>query len=504
MKDSDRNWGLSPRRFLRELIEPSKPEEFKKIIEDTYSGINWGAVIRRYECDPFSPERQAQNDFITSTASELYYLHIIICQLRSGKLASHNYHELDTILRKIAELSQKWEEKGFFKEHPDIQTTEEVPSPEQTRIKREGLIRELQSLRAELVECKKLASVYSSNAKFRNDDTVIQFFIHALELNFYHNDLEQYDHDPRFVRAMRSFIDRKRVELEAKGILSQGDAARTKYLEPLKNMNIGPVLQSIEFIGFDEAEGLFTQELANQLKLSLASSLPPAMLRGIKSITLTIKDKDFDKDPDRPPNEEIAGRAKPEYDDEGNLILTRIEIYKDSMQRIKTRIESYPEFKQYAENMVIMNFIETVFHEIAHSVHDMMTFDEMRKWDQITDKYPTNVTWYVKRSGEERKLRLKNNDGELREIPEGNQIARARQKREDFCETFVLYCTYPARLQVVSPERYAFMHEFFLNYTKDEFKNAFAREKEQQIADRKAIWRANGKTEEDIRQQFTY
>jgi hypothetical protein len=331
---------------------------------------------------------------------------------------------------------------------------------------------------------------------------VIQFFIHALDLKFYHNDLEQYDHDPRFVRAMRSFIDRKRVELEAKGILSQGDAARTKYLEPLKNMNIGPVLQSIEFIGFDEAEGLFTQELANQLKLSLALSLPPAMLRGIKSIT--IKDKDFDKDPDRPPNAETVGKANSIFDDNDNLISTSIEIYKDPMQHIKTRMESDLEFKQYAEKIVIMNFIETVFHEIGHSVHRMMTFDEMREWDQITDIDPTNVTWYVRSSGEERKLRLKNNDGELRETPESEELARARQKIEDFSETFALYCTDPVRLQVVSPERYAFMHEFFLNYTNDEFKEVFAALKHQSIDTQKAHWAKIGKTKEDIRKIYAY
>ena len=428
---------------LQEQHKPYRMEEINNLSNNLASRFDWNTFLKYYDFDPYNPSERKDKGYMSNTLSEFSVVREVQQQYIDGTLSQQSYDRLDFYKEELQSLAKGWEKRGFLSD--SIQTHGEALSIEETKQKRlllKGRLEQVKSFAEDYASLKTKFRSLPNPHKFR--DGAFEEVLKSLDIENSHGrePLKQYDYDPRYLDAVHQFAaDRIRQYCKSDVLPMLDEKEYKAYINKLRNIDTETALSGITIEGFEERSGEILVVDEESFRDKLRTLVPACFLENIELVVVTDKPKDLNKDN---PNIETTGNYTSEFDDKGNLVKSHIEIYRSP------RVPESADVRLKA--LAKLNFYSTALHEIAHSIHHKLTYDDMKNWEEVIKKDPTEVTWYV---------------GHMQEKHDSLRL------KEDFCETYQIAVLDPPALYSLSPERYLYMMKFMGKYMGDAQRKVF-------------------------------
>jgi hypothetical protein len=271
----------------------------------------------------------------------------------------------------------------------------------------------------------------------------------------------------------------KEGRLKMAGNLPQNEEEKKAWVESKKG-DWRTILSEIKIEGLiveSDKKLIITED---KITGFLENNIPIAFLKKIKKIE--VSNEDPIEDVDLGTNEDGKNKAvevkkvgsfNSEYDENGRLASGNILIYEPiTVDKNANR----------NEELIIENgFRDTLTHEIGHAVHGDFSMDEMKEWEEVMKQDQTKVTWYVSYS-------------ETKSEP--------TKKREDFCESFMLFVKDPSFLKIISEKRFEYVKKLFETYMDSENLPNFQRSLDWNQKFTDAFLEENGYTKEQFKNSY--
>jgi hypothetical protein len=431
-------------RRIEELQEQHKPyviKELNTLASNLESRFNWDNFLEQCDTGPTDSyeEKNRGKGLMYNTLSEFAMVREVQQQFLRDTISQNSYELLKSYQEELESSTERWQQRGFLSEQ--IQTYTELPSVEETRHQR--LL-----LKTRLEEVENVAKNYASlKTRFRTlfnphkfEDDLFEEVIRSLDVEkgYSHADgtWRAYDHDPRYLDAVQKFTARRIEQYVKNDRLPIFGEEYKAYIDKLRNTDTEAALSGITIKGFEESSGEVLVVTEENLRDNLRLLVPACFLENIELVIVKDKPEGVDKEGS---GVEVMGVHTPEFDDKGNLVKSYIEIYQSP------RVSESTDLME--RSVVTSHFNSYVLHEIAHSIHYRLTYEDMTRWSDVMKKDSTAVTWYVEH---------------IREKKASDELI------EDFCETFQLAVFFPDRLYKLSPERFKYMMKFMSLYMGNE------------------------------------
>jgi hypothetical protein len=390
-----------------------------------------------------------------------------------------NYSYLKEAIKFVDDLSSTYSKRGYLEDAPDPNYQISNESTESIKARRLEIASRLENVNNLLERFHNLVDTYRIKLVFKSrfDSHLTSIFAVIDEKGKFRSDLnkevlDDFDFDPDFINAINEQVTELIEEHKKKGHLPRSTKDwedERKRIDALKNK---PEV-AITFNGFSPPEGKKAVISPEEIIEDMRINLPPDFINPVVSINY--KDIPADLDIDDPTWETI-GRMNPVFEDK-DMVAADIDIYSG------LRIFVSQETNEKIVNSHKEEALDTLHHEIGHTVHNLLTYDELDAWDKAMSEDTINVTDYVKFAGKD---------------------SEERKKREDFCESLKMYLSDPALLEVRSPHREFFMKRLFYNRLRsDQIESFFARIDSLKVI-RRADWQARGLSDEEVKARYQY
>jgi hypothetical protein len=418
---------------LQEQHKPYKIQEATQLAQDISNRFDWDAFLDYYDFDytgdRYEIYKQDQWDYgiMLNALETVAAVRNINRQSSQGTITQESYGALEGFINHINANANEWEKRGFLSTTPV--TSNETEVIEATKEKHQKLNAQITQIMQTIQNYNNIKSKYRSlTTRYKFRDKLFGDISYTLNNNAVNEETsmwKKYDYDPRYLDAVERFIEKRRQKYIEEGTLPKLDNDYNEYIDNLQETNLENALSRMSISGFEEREGEYLVVTEEALRQEFRTTVPACFLNNIEFVVVTDRPKDLDKDD---PTVETIGRYIPDYDDKGNLIKSRIEIYTSPRvpETSGQKIRSVAERRFYA----------TALHEVAHSIHSELTYVDLEEWERVREQDSTEITWYVEY--------MKKKDEKL--LP-----------AEDFCETFQTTVMDPLYLYVFSPSRYKYM-----------------------------------------------
>lgn len=452
----------------KELI-PYKKRDFENALEDVSARIDYDAVFDYYRNHRANRDG---SDLLENTFGQLYELRRFQHdQLTPGEderdFNFYNYR-CDT----LTSFQKEWERKGFLHDKPRSDFTYSQEFGHSVLAKRMDIAAQFEEPLAQLQEFNVLSSVYQHKLAFSSHFDYELSTVHRLLSDdgknhsaWGYKNFDQIDYDPEMIDAARRHILKALDEHRKLGHLPPTEQTLAEERKRINQLETRTTNISTE--GFTPPEGKVAVVSPSEVLKEVSQLLPPDFVNGLQELT----HKPVPPQPTDDPDTETMGSFIPTFDESKRVMTAaKIEVYRKLFVPKGTG--------ELEKSVAKQKFMGTVWHEFGHNAHHVMHYDEMKAWEEVTSRDNIAVSWYV---GYARKDDLN------------------RGKREDFSESFKLFISNPALLQILSPPRYHFMLEFFERRTKDDQRDMLLEHLTHQAAITLAVWKENGRTPEQIR-----
>lgn len=251
------------------------------------------------------------------------------------------------------------------------------------------------------------------------------------------------DIDPHLLQAATRSLDKIQEDLIIQGILPQNEQQRQEYLASFWHTSIEEAIGRIAIGGLEPHDD--EQLLIDQTTLMqhIIAAFPVAFLRGIHGIYFTNPPDALVKyATSMGKDATVGGQYNPLTDASGQYSQGDLYIYTSPIDSGDSEDNAIQRYRIFSD----------IYHEGAHNVHTLLTYDEMRQWEEVMEQDETAVSWYA--------MKIKEED------------PTADGKREDFTETYDLFIYDPYLLELLSPTRYQYMYNLILDYTPPQLKGA--------------------------------
>lgn len=394
----------------------------------------------------------------------------ISCQEGNVKKEAEGRNNEDFVEETTLKIEKIFQERGFLKSKSDA--NDEVVWATKDAVERKAFKERTPAVISELREANALKVQYLGRKIGETDP-----FLIVLEEVWRIIDSDK-EIDLRLIEA----VDKKSIKMQKSGRLSQPEDIRQEYLERKRALSRREIISGIEIDGFEQKPEHVLVVDADIIKAKLVG-LPVGLLETLRGIKLTEKSVPWENQPGLEENSEkepnstifISGKFSSEYDKEHNFLQGRIEIY------LPANIKSDQSSPAFFYEMRKSEIIEDIYHEVGHSVHSNLTFDELKKWEFVVLEDKNPITWYAEHSG---------------------KTFNFVGKREDFSDSFKLFMDNPTLLFVISPRRYDYMKQLLRDYIKPEEREDFDLVQADIIFRTLDFWRINGISIEQVKERY--
>jgi len=474
--DARRKLSLYQREYL-----PHKTEELRVYTRQLSARLNYAAMIAYHTAE--AP--RTSSGLLIHSIHETQFLREIEFRLEAGD-KTMDYHRIQNYEENLKTSEIEWQDKGFLMSSGEYVVKNHKPSfdAKYNKSVREETMRNGRGIVAELKRNRTISEVYKPSYNFFDyRDRAIEEVLRCLDRiqRLYGADVDIFDgadvdifdetdYDFRFIQAARDFFYERKQALGAQGKIHMDQGTRKKYLEVAQHLDENDIVSKVKIEGISKIEGrklVITQDNITKL----LSQIPPHFIEGIEIIvanTTYDKSKSYED-----PNYETVGHHTPQYDNQGNYVSSRIEVYRP--------INTDEDANELLVLITQKEFIDTLTHEIGHKILYGLVYEEMSQWEDVIEKDPTAITWYVKHSRDQ---------------------SEPRGKREDFCESFMMYYSNPAVLIIVSAERFQYMNRLIQDYLPPDKLVNYQETLKLRIASQIMQWRDNNYSIEDIRDMY--
>lgn len=417
---------------LREEGKPFKLEEIADYSKELSDKIDFDKVV-----DFILKINDGSGDSLF-LLEKLVFLRKIRSEISNGKLAKKDYETLDRIGERLKLLDDECDEKGLFS---DDEVSVNKEDSNEGKIDGTALLGEMEVIDDELYDTHCSFLAYKWKGDYKNN--ILRYF---KMMNYGYGDSDGMEasnssYDDRFLRAIEKRYRETVNEFRNRGYLSQDEETRARFVESKKG-KWRDIFETLEIKGMDQEEGKKMVITSSGVKNLLEGSFPTAFLRRIKTIEVSnekpVEDIDFgendEESADADKNIKMLGLFKLKSEGENAgwgeiFIYEPISVDKDSGVTEQAIMER--------------NFKKTLTHEIGHGVLENFSIDEIKEWEGVMEKDKTEITWYV-----------------------GYSKAKSERmrKREDFCESFMMFANEPNILRILSGPRYEYMKDLFETY----------------------------------------
>lgn len=413
-------------QFVREIApreRKRKRKDLEKLVNELNGKIDYEAFFEYYRTHKAGEDDETES--LDNVVNELYYLRWCQYKILAPDGEPHRKNFYDNCCRNLERYRESWEKMGLLPK----QDAQEAPSTHSADIKYEEpvgseyeeLMRELRATIENVKEFNRLLTIYNVPSLHRSiSDKRLNDLFFALEAPEYREDMGYKDFDrvgldPEFVQAAKEYAHRIIEEYKSKGFVPLNQEEEAKSMDETSAEEIAEILQGIQFKGFEAPEGMVAVITPQEIADEMARLIPPDILRALRIVSR--------KDP-------IIGNGT-----HGTCTSNSEGIYIDLYNYLFVESD-IPEFgKSFLES----DFMDVLWHEFGHAAHDQMSYAEILDWEGATQT-DIDVSWNVRYA---------------------KSASENRGKREDFADSFMLYLTNPAILEIISPERSEFMTSFF-------------------------------------------
>lgn len=461
---------LNLKDFQNEYV-PFKAEELKNFANKLIKQIDFDKVM-----DCFTGTNDDESGFISDLFEEFNFLQGVVVVGSTGDLGKVDFKKLDMAEEILKDYEKKWNDKGFLIERDNLLIDKNED------IKKEGLLEKINSINEELLVSDDLLFIYRPSFSFLRDKRImflmnINFLLNEGKLmgGFNESNDRYLFGNKDFLKAVGKKIEEVEHKLRIEGKLTQNEEQQKIFMESKRKTDDG-FLGELKINGLEVNEDEMLVITTDKIIEFLTGSFPPAFVKNIQKIEILKEEPSEDVDLNNSNEEKSsvvrAGCYKPKYDEKGNsfgdvFIYEPVCVDKNSDEIIKKIIER--------------DFRKTLTHEIGHGVHCNLSVDDLKKWEETMKKDMTKVTWYVGYS---------------------ETKSEYIRKREDFCESFMMFVDSPALLKVVSEDRFKFMNYLFEKYTEKENLKGFRDSLKFTLLLSDMIWKKNGRQKEEIRNYY--
>jgi len=458
--------------FQNEYV-PFKAEELKNFTNQLSSQIDFNRVISY-----FVGTEEGSSELMINSFEEFNFLEGVIVAGSNGNLEKNDFKKLDEAEIFLRDCEERWGGKGFLGGKSDL-------LEEDGNLKKIDLFNKVNRISNELIISNRLFLIYrpqavsinrEENIKFLKEMENFLFGEHIFKYGFNGLKNEYLSYNKGFLKAIEKKVGEIENGLKIEGKLTQSEEEQKVFIES-KMAVWETVLDKLEISGLekdDDKKLVVTKDKINEF---LRGSFPSAFVKKIEKIQaskeIQSEDVDLNDNSENNPNVVVAGSYKPKYNERADLISGEIFIYepicvdKDDGEIIEKIIEG--------------NFKKTLTHEIGHGVHCGLSVDDLEKWEETIKQDTTKVTWYVGYS---------------------ETKSEFVKRREDFCESFMMFVDSPGLLKVVSEDRFKFMSDLFEKYMDKENLDSFKNSLKLTLLLSDMIWKKNGRKKEEIRNYY--
>jgi hypothetical protein len=462
IKDSqEKGEALTERQLKLEMeMVPYRKEDLIELANDLSERIDYDAVFNYYRGRQHSG---STTDLIENTVDELFRLRRYQFEMVEEE-NGQNFNFYDRRCLDLEESQKAWQVKGFLKDssHVDEQSVEVIEGS--VTEERRELVRKMEQILANLDTYRRLTSVYQFKISHSYPfdaklDAVYRIInVEGNKRGRRYENFEEIGFDPRFVQAAIRHVDQVVTEHQNLGHLPSDNKVEAETQS----------LEEIEIRGLDSPKGMLRVVTAEEIETEIQDYLPPSLLEKLRAVVCCER-------PDSIEDEEgieTVGGCRPFYDEESRLTAVEVEVYWSPYLPEDSSMDAYVSLR--------LNFLDTLWHELGHNSHHLMRFEELAAWEKVMAEDDVAVSRYV--------TRARNED-------------KKKGKREDFSETFSLFVSEPARLEIISPARFGFMLDFFDQRLSQDQKKVFQMRLLGRLLKCHSYWKKKEKTPEDIRRE---
>jgi|GEM_PF-4738319 hypothetical protein len=445
---------------LGELEEQHKPylaHQLAALAQDVSARFDWATILQYYAqvaTPADAPKDPWDNGILANAISSTAPVRETLAHAHYGVLGSQPYGQLEATLTAIQSQIPEWESRGFLLAQPRDPGTETLP--------------QLQTRAQELVTTiRHIVGVVSAYAelKRRYRDGIIRYNRTTHLLNQVVASLNEAGgygfnaNDSAYLDAVSNFLAAQVEQLSANGTYPATGSRHRAAMESLQAVPVESAVNAITLEGFHEQPGELLVVTESDLRQELGLLVPACFLAKIRLVVVTTRPTEAPKEdphvvattptevPQENPRIETIGWHNGEFDDQGNLVESVIELYRSP--RVQNSANVHEQAYTRGE------FLDTALHEVAHSIHSALGYVDMHDWETVVANDTTAVTWYV---GHARKTNVD------------------RGLFEDFAESFMLAVRNPAILGAKSPARYQYMLSLVAKYMGEPQKKIFLQE----------------------------
>lgn len=417
---------------LQKEYLPFKLDEVKERVKNLSSRLNFQNVFGYYDKIVVGSD-----DLFANTADELFFLRKTEVGIITGALDRSTYDWLDHIDQTLVQYGTVWEQKGFLKTETDADYEFSHIYGGEVAEKRRILVARIQEADrcliygTYLVNTYKPKMSYSFNSLISGMDRTFNLEEDVLRSD----DVATIDYDPRFIEAASQYLEQKTKPLAELGDFPQDEETRRVWVEQGRR-DAEEVLKNIQILGFEEVHGERLIVTKEQVLQELREKIPPYFLVGIRSIQAVKQDQIKGLIPE----DKLAyGLHDPVYDEKGNYTGSNIYVLINPRSAYKGPVEGEKRYEEFMR----ASFMDVLFHELGHSMHHNLTYDEMAEWETARTSEHAYVSEYVRHCYEE---------------------SGTRGRIEDFAETFANYVRSESILRTKSGSRADYMSRLVNTY----------------------------------------
>jgi hypothetical protein len=269
--------------------------------------------------------------------------------------------------------------------------------------------------------------------------------------------------------AVNAHVQRSVAALPARDY--EFDTSSDSYAQMTEQARNIDALKAAEAIEIEGNLGDLPFEFdADELRDYLMSNFPALALENTRKIDFRPLTKEEDK------NDTTNGLMQWDKELGGGVITISDAKVKQYYAQLAAE---YPDGELINQAVSKEEMLEVIAHEVAHVLHTVLPVAALKRWHEMREKHPTNVTAYVK---------------------ERFDAVHVHRYQEDFAESIALYTQNPAALDAISEPRFVAVEQIFEEFMPDA---ANVKKARRQIIDRRSNRDASvGKTKDDIRATY--